>query len=220
MIDPLILVRSAHFAATALAAGTVLCLVLVAEPAFLPSDEFAVEGAAFRRHAHWLIWLALATAIGSGLGWLVLLAADIYRAPIFEVCLHGGVWSVLSETRFGLVWVIRLALAVVLGMLILWPAARLLQLAAAAGLIGTLALISHAGATPGAAGRAHLAADVLHLIAAGGWVGALPALALLLDRARLCKKRRLGLGRCKSSPAFFCARYHLRRDVACDWPRQ
>ena len=43
-----------------------------------------------------------------------------------------------------------------LAVLILWPATRLLQLAAAAGLIGLIALIGHAGATPGTAGDIHL----------------------------------------------------------------
>ncbi len=69
----------------------------------------------------------------------------------------------------------------------LWPSTRWLQLAVAAGLIGSLALIGHAGASPDAAGRVHLASDVLHLIAAGAWVGALPALALLLHQTRKIK---------------------------------
>jgi putative copper resistance protein D len=47
-----------------------------------------------------------------------------------------------------------------------------------------MALIGHAGATPGAAGQLHLASDVAHLIAAAVWLGGLPALALLLSSAR------------------------------------
>ncbi len=61
---------------------------------------------------------------------------------------------------------------------------RWLQLAAAAALIAPLALIGHAGATPGAAGQLHLASDAVHLVAAGVWLGGLPALALLLSSAR------------------------------------
>ena len=68
------------------------------------------------------------------------LSADIYGAPVIAVCLHGGVWTVLTDTRFGLVSTVRLALAVLLALLILWPATRLLQLAAAAGLIVLIAL--------------------------------------------------------------------------------
>jgi putative copper resistance protein D len=172
MFDPLIPARGIHMAATVLAAGTVAFIALVAD---LP---------ALHRQLTLLVWTTLAVAILSGLAWLVWLSADIYGAPIIEVCLHGDVWSVLTDTRFGLVWTARLGLAILLGVLMLWPAARLLQLAAATCLLGLIALIGHAGATPGTAGQIHLASDIVHLLAAGAWVGALPALAMLLARAR------------------------------------
>lgn len=162
-----------------LAAGTVAFMVLVAPAAGAPADFSAL-----RRRLTALVWVALAVAIMSGLAWLVWLAADIYGAPIIEVCLNGGIWSVLTETRFGLIWIIRLALAVLLAALMPWPATRLLQMAAVAGLISLIALVGHAGATPGATGRIHLASDMVHLLAAGAWLGTLPALALLLARAR------------------------------------
>ena len=171
MFDPLIPARGIHMAATVLAAGTVAFIALVAD---LP---------ALHRQLTLLVWTTLAVAILSGLAWLVWLSADIYGAPIIEVCLHGDVWSVLTDTRFGLVWTARLGLAILLGVLMLWPAARLLQLAAATCLLGLIALIGHAGATPGTAGQIHLASDIVHLLAAGAWVGALPALAMLLARA-------------------------------------
>ncbi len=170
MIDPLILARSIHFAATILASGTVCFVVLIADVPKL------------HRRLTLMIWTALAVTILSGLGWLVLLAAEIFGATIVEVCLHGGAWSVLTDTRFGMVWCARLLLALVLGLLMLWPAAHLLQLVAASVLIALLALIGHAGATPGVAGRIHLASDMVHLLSAGAWLGGLPALMLLLAR--------------------------------------
>jgi putative copper resistance protein D len=172
LFEPLILARGIHMAASVLAAGTVAFMALV------------IDVPAIRRQLIVLVWIALAVTILSGAAWLVWLSADIYGAPIIAVCLHGGVWSVLTETRFGLVWTGRFGLAVVLGVLMLWPSTRLLQLAAAAGLLALIALIGHAGATPGTAGRIHLASDMVHLLAAGAWVGALPALALLFARAR------------------------------------
>jgi putative copper resistance protein D len=172
LFEPLILARGIHMAASVLAAGTVAFMALV------------IDVPAIRRQLFVLIWIALAVTILSGAAWLVWLSADIYGAPIIAVCLHGGVWSVLTETRFGLVWTGRFGLAVVLGVLMLWPSTRLLQLAAAAGLLALIALIGHAGATPGTAGSIHLASDMVHLLAAGAWVGALPALALLFARAR------------------------------------
>ena len=188
MIDPLILFRAIHIAATVLASGTVAFMTLVAEPAFRAAAAGPVAGfVELRRRCNLTIWVALAVAILSGAAWLVWLSADIYGAPVIAVCLHGGVWSVLTDTRFGLVCTIRLGLALVLAALIVWPATRLLQVAAAVGLIGLIAFVGHAGATPGTAGDIHLASDIVHLLAAGAWLGGLPTLAMLLARGRLAE---------------------------------
>jgi putative copper resistance protein D len=179
--DPLTLVRSVHFAATVLAVGTVSFLVLVAEPA---NTKVRADFVALRHQLNVLTWLALAVAILSGAAWLVLLASDILGAPLVDICLHGGAWPLMFETRFGLVWCVRLALALLLGLLILRPVTRNFQLAAAIALIASPALVGHAGATPGMAGNLHLVSDMVHLLAAGAWLGGLPAFALLLWRAR------------------------------------
>jgi copper resistance protein D len=188
VIDSLIIVRSVHIAATVLAAGTICFAVVVAAPALRAGDGTVAAGIdALRRRWTLMIWIALAAAIVSGAGWLALLAADIYGASIVAVCLHGGVWSVLTDTRFGLVWTARLALALLLGVLMLRPAARIVsivQLCAGACLLGLLAFVGHAGATPGPAGEVHLASDIVHLAAAGAWLGGLPALAILLSHSR------------------------------------
>jgi putative copper resistance protein D len=183
VIDPLILIRGVHFAASLLAAGTVAFAVLVANPAASAANGPPVGFAGLRRRWIRLTWIALAVAVLSGAVWLVLLASDILGAPISDV-LRGGVWTVLTETRFGQVWSARLGLAVLLGALLLSPSTRWLQLAAAAALVGLLGWVGHAGATPGTAGDIHLASDVVHLLAASAWLGALPALAMLLARAR------------------------------------
>ena len=181
VIDPLVLVRAVHFAATALAAGTVAFTALVAVPAN------GVEANAFSARARWLVWSALVAAIASGAVWLIWLASDLFGASLVNVCLHGGARTVLTETRFGQVWIARLALALLLAGLLFRPATRWLQLAVAAAFAGSLALIGHAGASPAGAGRVQLAADVIHLIASAAWLGALPALALLLHQARQIK---------------------------------
>ncbi len=186
MNDPLILVRSLHIAATVLAAGTVSFLVLVAEPAARTTGASAIAGVqALRRSLTRTIWAALGVALVSGVLWLVLLASDILGTSIRDVCLHGGAWQVANETRFGLIAGVRAALALLLGLLLLWPARRGLALAAAAGLIALVALSGHAGATPDLAGRVYLASDMVHLISAGAWLGGLPALAMLLSQARV-----------------------------------
>jgi len=179
--DPLILIRGVHIAATLFACGTVAFVVVVAEPA---ATRVRASFAAFRHQLTVLTWFALALAILSGAAWLVLLASDILGTSIADVCLHGGAWPVLFDTRFGLVWCVRLVLALLLGVLIRQPATRGLQLAAAAALMALPALVGHAGASPGMAGNLHLVSDMVHLLAAGAWLGGLPAFALLLARAR------------------------------------
>jgi putative copper export protein len=120
---------------------------------------------------------------------LALVASDILGAPLTDVCLHGGVWTVAGETRFGAIACTRLIVAAALGLLLLRPSARWLQLAAATGLTGLIALTGHAGAGIGRAGDFHLVSDIVHLVAAGAWVGALPALAILLLWSRAVAAR-------------------------------
>lgn len=171
-IDPLILTRAIHFAATILAGGTVGFMVLVAN---IP---------ALRRRLVLMTWLALAVSIISGLVWLLLLAAGITGAPLAEVGTNGDAWKVAAGTHFGQVMGARLLLAIALGLLMSKPGLRFAQLAAAAVLVALLAFVGHAGATPGAAGAYHLAADIVHVVAAAAWLGALPGFVLLLAQAK------------------------------------
>jgi len=177
--DPLILVRGVHFAATLLAAGTTGFIFFVAEPA-TSKTRFA---ALYRQLTLW-VWFALVVAVISGAVWLVLLASGLLGASIADVCLHGGAWPVLADTRFGLVWCIRFALALSLAGLLPWIATRWLQITIASVFLALPALVGHAGATPGLAGNLHLISDMLHLLAAGAWLGGLPAFAFLLWRER------------------------------------
>jgi copper resistance protein D len=185
-VDPLILVRGVHFAATLLAAGTTLFISLVVEPA-ASKTSFAT----LHRQLTLWVWLALAIAVISGAAWLVLLASDILATSIADVCLHGGAWTVLTDTRFGLVWCTRLALALLLALPLPLPSLRWFQITIAAAFLALPALVGHAGTTPGLTGELYLASDMLHLLAAGAWLGALPAFAFLLTRAR----RTAGRGR-------------------------
>lgn len=174
--DPLILTRGLHFAATLLTGGTVAFMTVVV-PATLAA---AADYAPLRRRLVWLTWGALALCVLSGAAWLALVASDILGAPLVEVSLQGGLRSVAADTRFGQVSCARLVLALALGTLLLWQPARWLRLAVAGALAGSIALTGHAGATPGAAGNLHLASDIVHLLAATAWLGALPGLAMLL----------------------------------------
>lgn len=198
MGDPLPYLRALHFAATIVAAGVVIFQVAVAAPAFAAVDRMTDPQmrrlrSRWSRLASWLASASLAVAAASGAIWLVLLAGDIYAAPIAEVWRDGGVWTVATETRFGQVSLLRLAAAVLLAAALPffdrsgWRAGALVL--ALIILIGP-AWTGHAGATPGAAGEFPLAADALHLLAAGAWLGGLVPLAVLLAAASRPKEPR------------------------------
>jgi putative copper resistance protein D len=99
---------------------------------------------------------------------------------------------VALETQAGIVWTVRQSLLLLLGAFLAvradlsrrvdWRAARGEALLLAACALGLLAAAGHAAAVgPGTATA--IAVDLVHLIGAGLWAGALPALALLLAAA-------------------------------------
>jgi putative copper resistance protein D len=99
---------------------------------------------------------------------------------------------VLRESEFGHWWCVRLAVLIILGVVWSSSAGRSTNapshgrlsvpaLALAAIYLATLAFAGHAtAATQGASRVMHLAADAMHALAAGAWLGALPALVVLL----------------------------------------
>ena len=90
-------------------------------------------------------------------------------------------------TQFGLVAQVRLAIAVVLAICLVFERSALwrwLALAAALSLAASIAWTGHAASTPFALGYLHLASDALHLTAASAWIGGLVPLAFLLGMAR------------------------------------
>jgi putative copper resistance protein D len=195
--DLLAYVRAVHFAATIVAAGTVMFQVIVARSAFAAAQLHGHDIERLRRRWTILAWASLAVAAVSGAIWLLLLAGDIYAAPLAEVWRDGGIWTVATATRFGQVSLARLSAAALLAASL--PALNRPSVpspwrAAAVGLaivvlIGP-AWTGHAGATPGGAGEFPLAADALHLLAAGAWLGGLPPLAMLLAAASRQKEPR------------------------------
>ena len=106
--------------------------------------------------------------------------------------LTGGVVGiVLTQTRFGEDWGLRAALVVVLaGCLAVLGLTRKhvagwIGLLAAAAFIASLAWAGHGAAAEDVPFDAiHLPADILHLLAAGAWLGALLPLVLLLAQTR------------------------------------
>jgi putative copper resistance protein D len=99
---------------------------------------------------------------------------------------------VAVETQAGIVWIVRQSLLLLLGGFVFaradvsrrldWRAARAYALLLAGAALGLLGAAGHAAAVePGT--TTAVAVDVVHLLAAGVWAGALPALALLFTAA-------------------------------------
>ncbi|HUD85097.1 MAG TPA: copper homeostasis membrane protein CopD [Xanthobacteraceae bacterium] len=190
--DPLIYARGVHFAATMLAAGIAFFVVVIAEPAFSAAKHDAGLAAVVRGRLRWIAWLSLALAVLSGAAWLVLTAAEMSGQPPAEVFSQRVLPTVLLQTVFGRDWVARFVLACVLAAAFVpllsprrrpSPWLKAIVTITAAAFVGSLAWAGHAIGGQGAEGILHPAADVLHLIAAAAWVGALVPLALLLQEA-------------------------------------
>jgi copper resistance protein D len=191
MDDPFVWVRAIHFAATMSVSGVVIFLALVAEPAFAVNGCNKHVAATFRSRLIRSAWVVLAVALISGAAWLVFVAAQMLDVPVTEALSAGPLWSVITETGFGHAWTARLVLAGLLATYLglqrsACPAGsywRFAGIGLAAALVGTLAWAGHAAAGTGIAGTIHLAGDILHVIAAAAWLGALAPLAVLLGIA-------------------------------------
>jgi copper resistance protein D len=180
---PLVVSRAIHFAASAMTAGALIFRSVVAEPAL-----WSAEAAGFvRTQTLRVAWLGLAVAAASGACWFLLQAAAMAALSLREAIADDVLLTVMNETQFGFVSEIRLALAILLAGCLTYDryaASRWLGLASALSLVAGIAWTGHAGSGVGEAGLTHLAADVLHLIAAAAWPGGLVSLTLLLAAVR------------------------------------
>jgi putative copper resistance protein D len=181
MEDFLIAARAVHYASTISLAGVFAFLCLIAGPDVSPR---------LCRRLSVLAWASLALALGSGGAWLLFVSAQMSGQPIGAVLTQGVVGTVLNRTRFGQIWIWRFVLAMIVAALLVMPQRwrgplwRWSGLAFAAGALASLEWAGHGGATPGRPGELHFAADMLHLVAAGAWLGSLIPFALLLSEAR------------------------------------
>jgi len=192
LADPLLYARAIHFAATMLVAGVVLFAVFVAAPAWRSAAGNSSVAINVRTRLAVIAWIGLALAAISGAAWLVLTAAEMSDLPAAKVFGDGVLWTVLSQTVFGRDWLVRLflacALAATLPVLLSRqePKSPWLEAAAAvlaAAFAGALAWSGHAAGGLGGEAIIHPAADVLHLITAAAWVGALLPLIVLFAAA-------------------------------------
>ena len=183
----LIVARAVHIAASILLAGTFTfdLVTLGLADRSVSNDLNHVD----RRLIRLALW-SLITALLSALFWFWLEVASMSELSL-KNALSATAWgTVLFETQFGRVWQLRLGLiaaafVLVASMLARVKARRMLIAVlwlVSVVLLVSLAWISHAAAATvrpfGALG------DMLHLCAAGLWIGGLVPLTILLAHAR------------------------------------
>jgi len=195
VITLIALVRALHVMALALLVGTLAFLLLVARPAFRRMHpKLQAERGALDRVVMRLATGSLVLALVTGLVWLWTQAALATGRPLSQALTLDALFGVLTGTQFGRVQQLRFGLLAALGAFLLfrereaddrdWVALRLEGALLAGALLAALSWVGHAGATEGRERVIHLAANSLHLLAAGTWLGGLLPLVLLLGQAR------------------------------------
>lgn len=183
--------RAVHLASAMLVFGELVFALFIAAPVSRGAwlDRSSAGEASRRRLGRVALW-SIGAGIASWLVWLACEAVLMSGAPV-DVALHGETLiAVLGKTAFGRLWLLRIALAVALTAF-LWSSTRVAPgairrsllyaaLAIAGAYLASLAWAGHAAAGAGGERGVQLASDAVHLLAAGAWLGALPALAAML----------------------------------------
>jgi putative copper resistance protein D len=159
--------------------------VLFGSPLFyLYAFDTATEP--FLRRQEWprtLLFAAALVGIGSSFAWLMaettLLNDDVRTA--FN---PSDLWTVITETHVGKFYVARTGLLLLAATALAWrPLGKtLFRTVAVVGgaLTASFAWTGHGNISSGLSGLVHLGSDVVHLLAAGIWIGALVPLSVIL----------------------------------------
>ncbi|MGC1561037.1 MAG: copper homeostasis membrane protein CopD [Bradyrhizobium sp.] len=194
MSNLLIVVRDIHFASSVIVAGIVFFDWLIVAPVLGADLRLTATFSSFRETTQKILWLSLGVSIVSALAWLCLLSTRIAGKPFEQVIADGTIWIVLSRTQFGNAWAARILVA---GLLAICLASRqklkalptdwrgVLSALLAGFYLGLMAFAGHGEEGLGFERDIHLAADFLHLVAAGLWLGGLLPLAILLTYLRM-----------------------------------
>ena len=135
---------------------------------------------------HRLLLVAATVALLGSLIWVMAETASMGDSPSDAVN-PAALWMILSDTRFGRACLTRIALLFLslIVSLSIPTSKRLWILQALFGGAVTLsfAWTGHGAVDRGIAGAFHLGADLLHLLAAGIWIGALLPLTVMVVRS-------------------------------------
>jgi copper resistance protein D len=185
----LILVRWLHLSASILLASLFLFREAIVLPAMRnPSVEIGLLLDAIQRLTCRIAWWTLLAALVSWFSWSWLVASIMSGDGLMECLQSGDWWTVLTGTQFGSLWLFRVIVILVLGVILRVVAQtswrRSFFQTALAGLsvieIVSLAWAGHGAASSGPFGIVHLFGDALHLLTSAFWPGALVPLAAFL----------------------------------------
>ena len=156
-------------------------MVLFGWPLFALYGAHAISSRPSPRH---LLLLAL-VAIGLSIFSMLAMTASMAGVAILEAD-RDLITAMVFDTPMGLAWQVRMAALTVMSGLVMMqrPAARGASVGLAAAALASLAWNGHGAAGEAVTGWVQLTADIVHLLAAGGWIGGLMALGLMLARGR------------------------------------
>ncbi|HEV2301847.1 MAG TPA: copper homeostasis membrane protein CopD [Stellaceae bacterium] len=187
-------VRGAHYISIVSLFGCFAFLFLVARPAFRDAGAAAGERERFDRFLSVLAEASIAAALVTGFLWLWVTTAGMAGTPLGAAFSPKLFATVLGQTDFGRLWTIRFAAALLLAVFIAlrritrkpssWLVFAIVGGVLAGLVLGSMGFAGHGNDDTGSAHLKHLTADILHLLAAGGWLGALAPLVFVLRRAR------------------------------------
>ncbi len=187
MVTALIITRAVHIATSILITGIfTFDLVMLGLTGSSESDESHEIG---RRLFH-LAVCSLIVALLSAVIWFWLEVASMSGLPVKNTFSASGWGTVLLETQFGRVWQLRLGLIATAFVLVASVLAQIKArraLVAVLWLVSVVLLTSLAWISHAAAATVHpfgVSGDMLHLCAAGLWIGGLVPLAIFLARVR------------------------------------
>ncbi|GGE12774.1 copper resistance protein CopD [Polymorphobacter glacialis] len=114
---------------------------------------------------------------------MLAMTASMSGVAIIDVD-RGSTKAMVFETPMGVAWQVRMAALAAIAVLafVRNPAARVAQVAVAGAALASLAWTGHGAAGEATKGLVKLVADIVHLLAAGAWIGALVALGLMVAR--------------------------------------
>jgi putative copper export protein/mono/diheme cytochrome c family protein len=171
-------VRGAHVAMLISLFGTLVFLTLIAPHAMSADSEHSLR---LRRHLLRLAHISMAAALILGVGWLLVETVTISGADDIETTLQ-ALPVVAWQTQFGH-WLLLRGVLLLMVLPLLRPRRVPITVATiiAACTLGVQPMLGHAGAIGGNVEITLIGSEIMHLLAAGAWLGGLLPLFITIS---------------------------------------